>query len=122
MKFFGREPSFWVTIIGAILAFLVTYNLPGLTELQAAAVMGALNALVGAINAWLVKPRGPAIFNGLLAAVVGVLAAYGWDVGPDRIIALQAILLAVGGLWATRPQVTPAADPEPTVVLSGKIK
>jgi hypothetical protein len=122
MKIFGREPSFWVTIIGAILAFVVTYNIDGLSEVQAAAIMGVLTALVGAINSWATLPRGPGLFNGLLAAAVGLMVAYGFDLGPDRVAALQAVLLAVGGLWATRPAVTPAKDAVPISPEAGKIR
>lgn len=122
MKIFGREPSFWVTIIGAVLAFAVTYNLNGLSELQAAAIMGVLMAIVGAINSWLTLPRGPGLFNGLLAAVVGLLVAYGFDLGQERVLALQAILLALGGFWATRPAVTPVKDAVPISPDAGKIR
>jgi uncharacterized membrane protein len=122
MKIFGREPSFWVTIIGAVLAFLVTYNLNGLTDVQAAAIMGVLVAAVGALNGWITRPRKPGVFNGLLAAVVGLLAAYGLKMGADQVAALDAMLLAIGGLWAIRPQVTPAADPAPTTPTDGVIR
>ncbi len=122
MKIFGREPSFWVTIIGAVLAFLVTYNLDGLSNVQAAGIMGVLVALVGALNAWMTLPRGPGIFNGLLAAVVGLLVTYGFDISHEQVAALDAMLLAIGGLWAIRPQVTPVTDAVPISPAEGKIR
>lgn len=125
MKIFGREPTLYVTIIGAVLAWLVTLQIDGLTEAQAAAIMGALTALVGAVNGLMVRPFKPAFANGLVAAVVGVLVAYGVDapwMTSEAVISLQAVLVAIGGLWAVRQQVTPKIDPVPTAPSEGVVK
>lgn len=113
MKIFGREPSVYISIIGAVLSYLVMRNIDGLSDVQAAAIMGALTALVGAINGAMVRPFSPAFANGAIAAVAGLLVAYGMKVSPDEVTALQAVAVAVGGLWAVRPAVTPKADPLP---------
>jgi len=122
MKIFGREPTLYVTLIGAVLSYVVTLQIDGLSDLQAAAIMGCLTSLVGVLNGFLVKPFNPALFNGLIAAAAGVVIAYGFDVSTAQVAGIQAIAVAAGGLWATRDQVTPNADPEPTVVLQGKVK
>ena len=122
MKIFGRDPSIWIPLIGSALAFLVTLNIDGLTDLQAAAIMGVLTAAVGALNGFFVRPFNPAFANGLVAAVVGVLAAYGLNLNPESVTAFQAMLVAAGGLWAVRMQVTPKADPVPIAPSEGVIK
>lgn len=122
MKIFGRDPSLWIPLIGAVLAFLVTLQFDGLTDIQAAAIMGLLTAAVGALNGFAVRPFNPAFANGLIAAVVGVLAAYGLNLDPDSVAAFQAMLVAAGGLWAVRDQVTPKADPAPIAPSDGVIR
>lgn len=122
MKIFGRDPSLYVTLIGAVLAYAVTWQFDGLTDVQAAAIMGALTALVGVLNGVMVKPFNPALFNGLIAAVAGVVIAYGFNVTPEQITGLQAVAVAIGGLLAVRPQVTPKADPVPIAPSEGVVK
>lgn len=107
MKLFGREPTVWITLVGSVLSFLVTFNLDGLTDVQAAAIMAVLGALVAAVNAVFVRPIAPAVFNAAVTAVAGLLVAYGFAVGPDQVAALQAIVLAGIGLVGVRPQVSP---------------
>ena len=122
MKIFGREPTLYVTFIGAVLSYIVTLNIDGLSDLQAASIMGALTALTGVLNGFMVKPFNPAFLNGLIAAGAGVLIAYGFDVSNAQVAGIQAIAVAAGGLWAVRDQVTPNADPENLMPAAGKIK
>lgn len=122
MKIFGRDPTLWLTLIGAVLSYLVMLQINGLSDLQAAAIMGALTAAVGVLNGVMVRPFNPALFNGLVAAVVGVLVAYGANISPEQVTGLQAIIMAAGGLWAVRQQVTPKADPVATAPSQGVIK
>ena len=109
---FGREPSAIIGVIGAVLAFLVTYNIDGLSELQAAAIMGVLVTLVAVVNALFVRPIAPAVFSGLVAAGAGLAAAYGFTFTPEQIATFDAIVLAVLSLASTRPQVSPST-PDP---------
>jgi Na+-transporting methylmalonyl-CoA/oxaloacetate decarboxylase beta subunit len=122
MKIFGRDPSLIVTLVGAVLSYLVMLQLDGLSDLQAAAIMGVLTALVGVLNGVMVRPFNPALFNGLIAAAAGVLVAYGFEVTPEQVNALQAIAVAALGLLAVRPQVTPKVDPVPTAPSEGVMK
>lgn len=122
MKIFGREPTVYITIVGAVLSYLVMLGFSGLSDLQAAAIMGVLTALVATINGLLVKPFNPAFMNGLIAAVAGLLVAYSVQVSPEQINAVQAIALAVGGLWAVRDQVTPKSDAVPISPETGRIR
>lgn len=122
MKIFGREPTQYVTLIGAALAYLVTLQFDGLSDVQAAAIMGVLTAIVGLLNASLVRPIAPAIGNGLIAAGAGLLVAYGFEVTPEQVNGIQAIAVAALGLLAVRNQVTPAADPAPTAPIEGPIR
>lgn len=115
MKIFGREPTVYITFIGAVLAYLVTYNIDGLSTVQAAAVMSALSAIVALVNAIVVRPVTPAVVNGAVVALTGLVVAYGFNVTPEQVAALQAIGLAALGLFAVRPQVVPARPSDPIV-------
>lgn len=122
MKIFGREPTLYVTLIGAVLSYLVMLGINGLSDLQAAAIMGVLTTIVGVLNGVLVRPFNPALFNGLIAALAGVVVAYGFNMTPDQVAGMQAIVVAAGALWATRYQVTPKADPAPTAPEVGPVR
>ena len=113
-KPFGREPSVIITFIGAVLAYAVTYNIDGLSELQAAAIMGALGAIVALVNAIMVRPVTPAIVNGAATALTGLVIAYGFDMTPEQIAGIQAIALALLGFLGTRPQVDPPVSVDGT--------
>lgn len=52
--------------------------------------------------------REPAIFFSLLAAVLGLLAAFGLHISAEQVAALNAILAAVMG-FIIRGRVTPTA-------------
>lgn len=113
MRIFGREPSVYITFIGAVLAYLVTYNIDGLSEIQAMAVMSALGAIVALVNAIVVRPVTPAVVNGAVTALIGVGVVYGWDVTAEQIAGIQAISIAALGFFAVRPQVSPKGPNAP---------
>lgn len=50
--------------------------------------------------------REPAIFFALLAAVLGILAAFGLDLSAEQVAAMNAVLAAVMG-FVIRQKVTP---------------
>lgn len=51
--------------------------------------------------------REPALFFALLAAALGLLAAFGLDISAEQVAALNAVLAAVMG-FVIRQKVTPA--------------
>jgi uncharacterized membrane protein len=107
MKIFGREPAFYVGVIEALVAVLVTFNLPGLSTEQAGLVVALVVAIGGALTAWATRDT-------LLAALVGVVKAglilgvgYGLTV-TDEQIGLIAALVSVIGSGYLRTQTSPA--------------
>jgi hypothetical protein len=104
MKIFGREPALVVGFVGAVLTLAAGLNFPWLSAGMAAAITSAVTA---GVIAWATRPIAPALYVGALAAVVAVLAEYGFDV-PDRVTsALPAVILAAFSLFGIRPQVSP---------------
>jgi hypothetical protein len=112
MRGFGREPTLVLQTISAALAVLVTFGFSGLSSTQAALIVAALSAIVGAINAALVRPVAPAAFTGLVAALAALVTGYGLDLSQELVGAAQVLVVTVLAL-VTRVQVTPNADPRP---------
>lgn len=109
---FGREPSLWITAIGTALSLVAGFGLDWLTPGQAALVVVVLNAVLGAWNAWAVRPMAPAAFTYLVGAVAALVAAYGVHVTQSQVGLVNGALLAVLALLL-RGNVTPEADPRP---------
>lgn len=103
---FGREPSLWLTSIGALLSLIAGFGLDWLTPAQAIVVVVVLNAVVGAVNAALVRPVAPAAFTYLVSSAFSLVAAYGVHVPQATIAQVNAAVLAVLAL-VLRGSVTP---------------
>ncbi|GAA4718380.1 hypothetical protein [Phytohabitans rumicis] len=111
-KIFGREPTLVIGVIAAVLSILVCFNLDFLSAKQAALIVVALNALLGALNALAVRPIPPAAVTYFVGAVAALLAAYGLDVTQEQVGAVNGAFIAIL-MFLTRGQVTPVADPRP---------
>lgn len=107
-----RDPTLLLQFIGAVLGVLVAFNL-GLTDEQAALWLAAIAAIFSAINAVMVRPIAPAAFTGLIAAVVALIAGYGFEIGPEKVSAINFVVTMGIALFFTRPNVTPVSDPQP---------
>jgi hypothetical protein len=112
MKIFGREPSLVIATVASLLSLVAGFGLDWLTPGQAAAVVVVLNAVLGAWNAWAVRPVSPAAFTYLAGAVAALVAAYGVHVSQSMVGSVNALVLAALAL-VLRGNVTPAADPAP---------
>ncbi|MBW1600908.1 hypothetical protein JJV70_02075 [Streptomyces sp. JJ66] len=106
MRIFGREPALVIGVISAGLSLLVTFNV-GLTSAQAGGMVALLSALGAAATAAVTRPVAPAAFTGVVAAGAALAAAFGFEVAPETVGALNAAVLAVLALL-TRGQVSPA--------------
>ncbi len=105
MKIFGREPALWLGLIGAVLTTMVSLNLPWLSVGAAAAIMALLTAIVTAVTT---RPVAPALFVGVLTALVALFAEYGVNLSDGLVAGLSSALLAAFALFGVRPQVRPA--------------
>lgn len=112
MTIFGREPALWLTAIGTVLGLGVAFGLEGLSAEQSAAVQALIVALVTAVQALAVRPVPPTVWSGVVTAGAVLLAAYGLDVGQERLGAVQLAVAAIMGL-VVRQASTPKSDPAP---------
>jgi hypothetical protein len=69
-------------------------------------------ALVAIGFAWKARPLAPALITGLLAAVLDLMARFGFHLGYQQVGGLDTFfILAIA--YITRSRVTPKADPAP---------
>lgn len=108
IKIFGREPSLWLALIGALVTWAVSLGLDWLNAGQATAIVTFLTAVVIALTT---RPVGPPLFVGAVAAGAAMFAEYNLAVSDAFVTGLGAIILAGFALLGVRPQVTPTADP-----------
>jgi hypothetical protein len=113
-----REPTTLIAVVQSALALLVTFQLDMLTAEQAAAITAVVSLLAAAVNAALVRPLAPAAFVQLLGGGAALLAAYGFNVSPETVGALQALVVTLVAMQV-RGQVTPKMDPRPDDVVVG---
>jgi asparagine N-glycosylation enzyme membrane subunit Stt3 len=109
MKLFGREPALWIGAIAAILGFLVTLSLPGLTAGHAANILAVVTAVGGLMTAWQTRPWSLGLFGGLIGSLAVLGAGYGLDVSAETVAAVQMSASALLALL-TRAQVSPKPD------------
>lgn len=115
------HPTLVIQAISAVLAWLVTYQLPGLSAGQAAAVIVVLSAILGAYNAWRVRPVAPAVWQALVTTGTALLSAYGLHFSQQQVGALQLAVVSVMALltWQSvspvegRSTDVDVADPAP---------
>lgn len=106
IRILGREPTLWIQLATAVLGFGVTFGWDSLNAKQAAAIVAILTAILGAINAALVRPVAPPAFAAVVTAGATLLAAYGLEMGQERIGMVQLMVIA-GLALLTRVQVSP---------------
>lgn len=109
MKLFGREPTLWIGALSAVLSFIVTFNVNGLSEVQAALWITGINAVLGAWAAVRTRPIAPQAFTYVLSSAASLAAAYGLSWPPERLGAANVVLMAVL-LLLTRGQVSPKEE------------
>lgn len=109
-KWFGREPALVIQGVAAVLAVLVAWGFPGLTDSTAGAIIAVLVALAACLTAAQVRPWAPSIFGGLITTGLALLSSYGLHY-PQTRTALLTAAAAAGVALLTRPQQTPTAAP-----------
>lgn len=118
---FRREPTVYLQGLQVALALLVSFKVLGLTEELSALVLAFAGAILGAYNAWKVQPVAPAAFTALVTTAAPLLAHFRLDMTTEQIGALQFAVLFTLAL-ITRTQVSPVADPAPTVPADGSVR
>lgn len=118
---FGRQPAFWLGVLQAILAFVLTLHQVAaqlhLTDERVGAIMAVLFCLLGVYEAWLVRDTAVAALTALAKAVIALLIAFRLEVSPDTAAALIGGVAILGGLFVrsqTSPLVTPSLTNSPS--------
>lgn len=108
MKLFGREPTLWLAVIYAALTVIGTAQLSHFSPEQAALTNAAIAALVGAVNAYAVRPISPVSFTYAIACLAQLSAAYGVQIPEATLTAINGLIVPALALLS-RGQVSPAA-------------
>lgn len=103
MKIFGREPAAVIAAVGSIITVLAAMSLSWLNAGQAAALTGAIAAVILVLTT---RPIAPGLVTGVVTAGAALLAEYGLHASDALVGALTAATLAVFALL-TRQQVEP---------------
>lgn len=112
MKIFGREPTLILQTLSGLMSVLVAFGLPGLTAEQATLAIAFLTALVGVVNAVMVRPVAPPAFIAFVGAGAALLSGYGLELSQQQVGSVTVAVVSALALL-TRGQVTPVADPRP---------
>lgn len=117
---FSREPAAWIAALGAALALLVAFRVPGFTAESESLILAAVSALTGVLIAWRTRPIAPGLITGAGTALLEVVAYYGWHWSPEQIAGINAALLALAFL--VRGVVTPVTDQAPIAPAGGQVR
>jgi hypothetical protein len=106
MKIFGREPALIIAVVTSAVLLAGTLGFRWLSGDQAGFVVAAIVALAAAATAWTTRPIAPSVFTGAVGAVVALVAAYGYELNPETVAAINSFVITVLALL-TRGQVSP---------------
>ncbi len=119
MKIFGREPALWIGVIGSALTWVAGMNV---SWLSAGAAVAATTFVSAAVIAVTTRPIAPGLFVAVVSAGAALAAEYGLHWSDASVTALGSLVLAGFALFGIRPQVTPAADPQPIAPATGAVR
>ena len=111
---FGKQPAFWLGVIQAALAFVLTLHEVsselGLTADTVGLIMAALFALVGVYEAFTVRDTMLAALTAAAKALLALFAAYRLQLTADQTAALLGLVAILGGIFV-RDRTSPLAAP-----------
>ena len=110
MKVFGRDPVVWAGLGTLLLTFLVTLNLPNLTNEHAGLITAAVAAVFGLYQAWATSNVSLAVATTAVKATLALAAGYKLSLTPDQTASLAA-LAAFGIDMYLRTQTSPVETP-----------
>src|SRR6185295_7485636 len=97
----------WLALIYAVLTVLGTGGLAHFSGQQAQLTNAAIAAIVGAVNAYAVRPISPVSFTYAVAALAQLTAAYGVAIPEDTLNTINGLVVPALALLS-RGQVSPA--------------
>ncbi len=111
---FGKQPAFWLGIIQAVLAFVLTLHQLSadlhLTSERVGLIMALLFAVLGVYEAWSVRDTMLAALTAVAKALIALLAAYRLELTVDQTAALLGVVALLGGAFV-RDRTSPLAVP-----------
>ncbi len=116
-RLFGREPAFWVGVIEAVLALVLSFNALGLDAQEIGGIMAVVVALSGVYVAYVTRDTMLGVLVGLAKAIIIGMAAFQVDLTEAQTTSVIAIVAIFGGAF-NRSQTGPAlygsfSDPTP---------
>lgn len=121
IRIFGREPALLLGLVEAFIAMLVVIIGPktGLDETFVVVVMAVISGGIGLYSAIATRDALLGVSLGLLKAIFGLTAYFGFDLDLETQAALVSFLAATIG-FLQRTQTSPVAapvSPSPTQVI-----
>jgi hypothetical protein len=111
----GKQPAFWLGILQAVLAFVLTLHQAAsqlhLTDERVGAIMAAAFAVLGVWEAWSVRDTMLAALTAATKALIALFAAYRLELSVDQVAALLGLVALLGGAFVrdrTSPLVVPS--------------
>jgi len=102
----NREPAFFVGLLGAVLALLLSFGVPGLSNETVALIMAFVNAALGFYVAWKTNETLLGVGVALTNAAVALAAGYGFNMTEAQTAAIIGLVSVILGAWQ-RTQVAP---------------
>ncbi len=110
----GKQPAFWLGVIQAVLAFVLTLHQVAsqlhLTDERVGAIMAALFAVLGLWEAWAVRDTMLAALTAAAKALIALFAAYRLELSVDQTAALLGLVALLGGAFV-RDRTSPLVRP-----------
>lgn len=113
----SREPAVWGAAIIALMSALAVFDFPLLNGSHEAAWVAAVDAVVGLVVAFSVRPFRYAALTGLVSALAVLMGTYGLRFPEDKVAALNGVIvaLALGFTALVQTPNTGRVDPLPPV-------
>jgi hypothetical protein len=113
IRIFGREPIVWLTGLQAILAVAVSIPAFGIDAMTAAWIVTLASAVLGAVEAWAVRPFTVAAMTVAVRTSAAALVMFGLPISPELAGAIVGAGTFLMGILVSNA-VTPKADPDPS--------
>jgi hypothetical protein len=112
-KIFGREPVFFVSVVEALLALLLTFGVPGLDQERAGVIVAAVSALLGLVVAYATRTTLFSALVGFAKAALVLAVTFGAPLTDAQTGAAIALISLVAGAY-----LRDRTSPENTVLSS----
>jgi hypothetical protein len=106
-KILGREPAFFVAVLEAVLALLLTFGVHGLTQDNVGVIVATATAAAGLLVAWATHTTLFSALVGFAKSALVLAVTFGVHLTDAQTGALMALIVLVAGAYL-RDRTTPA--------------